>query len=102
MSEYEGVVFEGNPLHKEQAIESVDKALKEQGDFKAYGNLSGGLEKLKEEKLVTRILMRDGYYEVSVYPDNPIGGHDFSFRVDMKTGKISNVCVGEIVPPPDI
>jgi len=95
------ISYGGDTRLEESAIKLVDKALKEHGNFGAYGDLSCGLERLKEKELAVSITAKPDYYEVSVYPASGNGGHDFGFRVDMKTGNISNLAVGTPVPNPE-
>ena len=76
------------------AFKFVDNSLKNYGNFKQYGDLSGGLSSLKDEYL-TEILDQESYYVVSVTPDS-MAGHDFRFKIDKKNEEILNVVVGEI------
>jgi hypothetical protein len=94
------VQFEGNQNLKNNAIKLLDKVLKEQGDLGVYGNLSGGVsETIKDMNI--KIVEEDDYYSIDISPKSSYGGHDFSFTIDKKTQKRSNVVVGEVLPPPD-
>jgi hypothetical protein len=94
----EDIQFEGNQQSRKDAIELLDKVLKEQGDLGVYGNLSIGLERLTKEFYI-EIKDEKDYYSIDIYPKS-YAGHDFSFSIDKNTGKISDLCVGEIIPPP--
>lgn len=99
--EKEKVQFIGNQGFKQEAIELLDKVLREQCNLGAYGDLSKGLEELKKECNI-KIIDKDNHYEIDIYPSSGKGGHDFSFTIDKKSGKRSDVVVGEILPEPDI
>ena len=96
----EDVQFEGNQQLRKYAIELLDKVLKEEGDFGVYGDLSDGLETVVKDMNV-KIVEEKDYYSVSIYPKKATGGHDFSFTIDKKREKRSDVIVGEVVPDPD-
>ncbi len=77
----------------------VDAALKKNGDLGVYGDLREGLDEL-EKVFHVRIDDRGSYYEVDLGPRSG-AGHDFNFRVAKKTGEISEVAVGEVIPEPE-
>ena len=95
----EKISYEGDPSKKSESIDFVDKALRKHGNFDVYGDLSGGLEELSKDMRI-KIIDKDIYYSIDIYPSSGVGGHDFSFKIDKETGQISDVVVGEIEPPP--
>lgn len=97
----ESIQFEGNQKFKKDALELLDKVLKEQGDLGVYGNLSGGIEELTKNMNI-KIIEENDYYSIDIYPKLRSGGHDFGFTIDKRTGKRSNVAVGEVLPPPNL
>ena len=95
------IQFDGSTRARRKAIELLDNVLKEQGDLGVYGDLSDGVEVLIKDMNI-RIVQEKDLYFIDIYPKNTSGGHDFSFTIDSKTGKRSDVVVGEVLPEPDI
>lgn len=95
----ENIYYKGSS-QKEKIIPFIDSSLKKYGDFGVYGDLSAGLGELTQDCSV-RIDESTGYYYVSIAPVSGDGGHDFSFKINMKTGEIRDVVVGEIEPEPE-
>ena len=77
----------------------VDRALKAHGDLGVYGDLSAGLEALEKEFTV-RIEEGEGVLHVDAGPHSG-ARHDFAFSVNLATGEIQDVVVGEIAPEPE-
>jgi len=95
------IVYEGDQAKEAEAVKLVDKALKEHGDLGTYGDLSVGLDKITTEMdMVVKISDKGTYYFVDIAPVSGHAEHDFSFSVDKKSGKLSDVAVGEIEPDP--
>ena len=94
------IIFEGERGAKQHAMELLDRVLKEQGDLGVYGDLSGGIEEIAKTMGI-RIMEVGNYFEIEIYPTSGAGGHDFCFTIDKKTGKRSNVTVGEVLPHPN-
>jgi len=99
-AQYNDIQFDGNSQSKNNAIELLDRVLKEQGDFGVYGDLSDGVAVLIKEMNI-KIEKEKNAYSIDIFPKNTSGGHDFSFTIDIKTEKISGVVFGEISPEPD-
>ncbi|MFC1857697.1 hypothetical protein ACFL9U_06660 [Thermodesulfobacteriota bacterium] len=74
----ENIHVEGRK-EKNNIIEFVDKALKEQGHLGVYGDLSGGLKELTQECNI-KIIEKDNFYEISIAPIHGDDGHDFFSR----------------------
>jgi len=66
-----------------------------------YGDLRDGVEALIR-KMNVNIEEETGRYSIDIFPKNASGGHGFSFTVDRKTGKRSDVVVGGVLPEPDV
>jgi len=96
----EMISFSGRPEDKIKVVSLLDKALKEQGDLGVYGDLSCGVEELLKDSYIS-ITDNEEFYGIAVSPKSG-AGHDFSFDVDRKSGEISNVVVGVVVPPPGV
>lgn len=91
----ESIHFIGNKESKAAAIESVNTALMKYGNLGVYGDLSSGLAALLKTYEI-KIEDAKSNYRVEIWPRSVQEGHDFSFLVDKKTKKISDVVVGEI------
>jgi len=100
MNEKTFILYKGDIKYKKVAIELLDKVLKEQGDLGVYGGLTGGINTLKKDMNI-EITEEKDKYSISISPKSQ-SGHDFSFSISKKSGKISGVvAVGNILPPPD-
>lgn len=95
------IQFIGDPELKKIAMELLDKVLKEKGNWGVYGDLSGGILEIMEEMNI-RIQEHADCYSIDIFPKSDSGGHDFCFRIDKKTGEISDAVIGEIEPPPEL
>jgi len=93
------VRFDGEDKDRLKALDLIDRALREYGNLGVYGDLSGGIKVLLRD-MSMNVRQEAEYYDVSLFPRSG-SGHDFSFRVDSATGKISDIAVGEIEPEPD-
>ena len=100
-AQHNDIQFDGSTRARRKAIELLDSVLKEQGDFGVYGDLSGGVGVLLKDMNI-RIVQEKNHYSIDIYPKNTSGGHDFSFTINSKTGKRSDVVIGEVLPEPDI
>ncbi len=94
----QAIQFYGNEKKKEEIFAWVDQSLKSYGNFGVYGDLSSGLKKLSKENEI-EIREMENSYHLSIAPNSKTG-HDFSFQIDKKTGKISNLAVGNLSPDP--
>jgi len=99
--QHSDIQFDGSAGARKKAIELLDNVLKEQGDLGVYGDLSDGVEVLIKDMNI-RIVQEKDNYSIDIYPKHTSGGHDFSFTIDSKTGKRSDVVIGEVLPEPDI
>lgn len=97
----EDIEFMGDQRSKGAAIELLDKVLREQGDFGVYGNLSGGIGEMRKDMKI-RITEETALYSIEISPKSTVGGHDFFFTIDKKTGKRSDITVGEVLPEPGV
>ena len=96
----ESIQFEGNQGLKKDAIELLDKVLKQQGDLGTFGDLRGGIEKIIKDMNI-KIIDENNFYSIDIYPKSNSDSHDFGFTIDKKTEKRSNVTIGEVLPPPN-
>ena len=96
----ENIHFIGEIESKLEAIKLIDEVLKKQGNLSAYGDLSVGLEVLKNDMEIN-IEEKEGFYNVELVPISG-AGHDFSFSIDKEKKEMINVSVGSIEPPPNI
>jgi len=76
-------------------IALVDSGMKRYGDFGVYGNVTAGLMALSKTSGIV-ITPSPTHISVSLGAE---GGHDLSFRVDRKTGKLAGVAAGHSVGP---
>jgi hypothetical protein len=76
-------------------IALVDTAMRKYGDFGVYGNVTAGLVALSK---TSGIVITPSSTHISVALGAE-GGHDLSFRVDRKTGKLEGVAAGHSVGP---
>jgi hypothetical protein len=76
-------------------IALVDAGMKRYGDFGVYGNVTAGLMALSKTSGIV-ITPSPTFISVSLGAE---GGHDLSFRVDRKTGKLEGVAAGHSVGP---
>lgn len=74
-------------------IALVDTAMKRYGDFGVYGNVTAGLMALSK---TSGIVITPSPTHISVALGAE-GGHDLSFNVDRKTGKLEGVAAGHSV-----
>lgn len=90
--------FSGSRETQQEAIAIADSSLKKNGNFGVYGNLTAGLYELLRQNHVW-IEDRETYYLLSTSPDSGTG-HDFSMAIDKNSLQISELVVGEVIPPP--
>lgn len=76
-------------------IALVDAGMKKYGDFGVYGNVTAGLMALSKTSGIV-ITPTPTYISVDLGAE---GGHDLSFRVNRKTGKLEGVAAGHSVGP---
>ena len=95
-----GIQFEGNQQSRKEVVKLLDTVLKNQGDLGVYGDLSQGLETVLKEMNVKIEEQKDAYL-IDIFPRKNTGGHDISFTIDKKTGKMSDVAGGEISTGPN-
>ncbi len=74
-------------------IALVDTAMRKYGDFGVYGNVTAGLMAMSK---TSGIVITPTPTNISVALGAE-GGHDLSFRVDRKTGKLEGVAAGHRV-----
>ncbi len=98
--DYDLISFDGKSENRIKSINFIDKALKKNGDFLQYGDLSCGIECLQNDNYNIRIKEKSTFYYVSIWPNEDYG-HDFSFTVGKFSGRITDLVVGEIEPMPD-
>lgn len=79
---------------RNQVRETVDTALRKNGNLRSYGDLSVGLRELARSNYIHIHVLPDSY-KVQIVPHSS-QGHDFSFRVDPRTLTLHDVVVGEI------
>ncbi|MDD3002147.1 MAG: hypothetical protein PHF29_10370, partial [Candidatus Riflebacteria bacterium] len=94
---YIDIDFKGNRALKSEAIALLDKTMREEGNLGAFGNLCGGIEKIRKDYCI-RIIDENDCLTIDMSPKSDFGGHDFTFTIDKKTGKRSDVVVGEVLP----
>ena len=83
-----------------EVLDIIDRSLKQNGDFGVYGDLSDGLAEILRGNymMVTNVKK---LLNISVAPDSQ-AGHDFSFTINKQSLEISDLVVGEVIPPPDM
>lgn len=91
------VSYVGNNRGKD--LTSLDEALKENGNFGVYGDLSDGLVSLLSYMYVS-VERQENKLIVSAAPLSG-EGHDFSFVVNLLNKEIDNVVIGEVLPQPE-
>ena len=84
---------------RSEAIEYINKILKEKGDLGVYGDLSPGLEGLIKDSNIN-LVERETHYQLELSPVSN-EGHDFSLKIDKEKPVIYDVVVGEIEPDPE-
>lgn len=95
--QYDSVSYIGNS--REMDLVLLDEALKKNGDFGVYGDISEGLAELLMYMYLS-VEHRENQLIVTAAPLSG-EGHDLSFRVNLINRSIDNLVVGEIIPPPD-
>lgn len=88
-----------NKGSKIKSIEFINEAIEKDSALLKSQQLTGGLKAWTEDFIIT-IADEDTFYSVDLGPKSG-EGHDFSFRVDKITQKISNFIVGEVEPEPE-
>jgi hypothetical protein len=81
-----------------EAFEILVKSLKVNGDFGVYGNLSIGIEEILKDNYIS-LTNAKKTLNVSIAPRSQ-SGHDFTFQINKGNLEITDLVVGEVIPPP--
>ncbi len=82
-----------------EALVIIVNSLKMNGDFGVYGDLSIGIEEILKENYMA-VTNDEKILNISIAP-NSQSGHDFSFQINKGNLEITDLVVGEVIPPPD-
>ena len=89
-----------NENAKDTAIDLINAAIEQDGDFLESECLVGGFREYMEDLVIT-ITENESQYYIDLSPKSG-EGHDFSFSVDKGTKRIDkqSFAVGEVLPEP--
>ncbi|MBU8892166.1 MAG: hypothetical protein KOO66_05270 [Bacteroidales bacterium] len=83
-----------------EVLDIIDRSLIQNGNFGVYGDLSDGVAEILKENYMS-VTNGKKILNISVAPDSQ-AGHDFSFSINKQSLEISDLIVGEVIPPPDM
>lgn len=84
---------------KTNALQLVDFSLKKHGYFQGYGDLRNGIAEIIKENRIKIWNENNYYFHISIFPDSQTG-HDFSMNISKQDTTITDLVVGEVLPPP--